>query len=65
MSEPDALLHWQTDFNPDPSVRQLPEDYPVNNSESPIAPLDVQRGGRQHRPLRPPTTPGSILRISG
>ena len=39
MSEPHALLHWQTDFNPDPSVRQLPEDYPVNNSESPIAPL--------------------------
>ncbi len=39
MSEADALLHWQTDFNPDPTVRQLPEDYPINQSETPIAPL--------------------------
>ncbi len=38
LSEPDALLHWQTDFHPDPSVRQLPEDYPVDSSDSPIAP---------------------------
>ena len=38
MSESDALLHWQTDFHPDPSVRRLPEDYPVNSVDSPIAP---------------------------
>jgi len=38
-SEPDSQLHWQTDFHPDPSVRRLPEDYPVNNTETPIAPL--------------------------
>ena len=37
--EPDSQLHWQTDFHPDPSVRRLPEDYPVNDSETPIAPL--------------------------
>jgi choline dehydrogenase-like flavoprotein len=38
-SEPDCQLHWQTDFNPDPSVRRLPEDYPINDTETPIAPL--------------------------
>ena len=32
-------LHRQTDFNPDPNFRDLPQDYPVNDSESPIAPL--------------------------
>ena len=35
----DWELHRQTDLNPDPNVRALPEDYPVNNTESPIAPL--------------------------
>ena len=39
MSESDALIHWQTDFHPDPTVRQLPEDYPINQTETPIAPL--------------------------
>ena len=39
ISEPDAQLHLQTDFHPDPSVRRLPEDYPVNDTETPIAPL--------------------------
>ena len=35
----DWEIHRQTDFNADPNVRGLPEDYPVNNTESPIAPL--------------------------
>ena len=35
----DYELHRQTDFNPDPNVRQLPSDYPVRNSESAITPL--------------------------
>ena len=39
VSEPDAQLHMQTDFHPDPSIRRLPEDYPVNDTETPIAPL--------------------------
>ena len=34
----DSQLHWQTDFHPDPSVRRLPQDYPVNSAASPIAP---------------------------
>ncbi len=34
----DSQLHWQTDFHPDPSVRRLPQDYPVNSEASPIAP---------------------------
>ena len=38
-SEPDSQLHWQTDFHPNPNVRGLPEDYPVNEDETPIAPL--------------------------
>ena len=38
-SEPDCLIHWQTDFNPNPNLRQLPADYPVNESETPISPL--------------------------
>jgi len=32
-------LHRQGDFNPDPNMRGLSVDYPVNNTESPIAPL--------------------------
>ena len=39
IGEPDAQLHLQTDFHPDPSVRRLPADYPVNDKETPIAPL--------------------------
>lgn len=38
-AQDDWELHRQTDFNPDPNTRRLPEDYPVNNSDSPIAPL--------------------------
>jgi choline dehydrogenase-like flavoprotein len=38
-SDPDAQLHLQTDFNFNPNVRKLPEDYPINESETPIAPL--------------------------
>jgi choline dehydrogenase-like flavoprotein len=35
----DWEIHRQTDFNADPNFRGLPEDYPVNNIDSPIAPL--------------------------
>ena len=35
----DWELRRQTDYNPDPNFRGLPEDYPVNDKESPIAPL--------------------------
>ena len=35
----DWEVHWQTDLNPDPNVRRLPQDYPVNNDGSPIKPL--------------------------
>jgi choline dehydrogenase-like flavoprotein len=38
-SHDDWEVHRQTDFNPDPNVRGLREDYPVNDEESPIAPL--------------------------
>ena len=38
-TEDDWEIHRQTDFNADPNFRRLPEDYPVNDSESPIAPL--------------------------
>jgi choline dehydrogenase-like flavoprotein len=38
-TERDWELHRQTDFNPDPNFRGMPEDYPVNDSDSPIAPL--------------------------
>ena len=38
-SEPDSLLHWQTDFHPNPNVRRLDEDYPINEDETPISPL--------------------------
>ena len=37
--EPDSLLHWQTDFNPNPNFRSRTEDYPVNEDETPISPL--------------------------
>ncbi len=37
--EQDWEIHRQTDFNPDPNFRGLDEDYPVNDSESPISPL--------------------------
>jgi choline dehydrogenase-like flavoprotein len=35
----DWELHRQSDYHPDPNLRRLPADYPVNNTESPIAPL--------------------------
>ena len=38
VSEPDSQLHWQTDFHPNPNFRGLPEDYPVNEDDTPIAP---------------------------
>ena len=40
---PSASEDWElsrlTDMSPDPNVRGLPQDYPVNNDDSPIAPL--------------------------
>lgn len=38
-TRPDWEIHRQTDSHPDPNVRQLDQDYPVNDIESPIAPL--------------------------
>ena len=38
-SEPNAQIHWQTEFHPNPTIRGLPADYPINSSQSPIAPL--------------------------
>ncbi len=35
----DWELYRQHAYHPDPNVRQLPVDYPVNDTESPIAPL--------------------------
>ncbi len=35
----DWELRRQTDFNPDPNVRQLPEDYPVSAADSTYTPL--------------------------
>jgi choline dehydrogenase-like flavoprotein len=37
--KPDWELHRQTDFSNDPNVRRLPEDYPLNNEETPIRPV--------------------------
>ena len=38
-SHDDWEVHRQTDFNPDPNVRGLSQDYPVNDADSPISPL--------------------------
>lgn len=38
-TEKDWEVRRQTDFNADPNQRKLDQDYPVNASESPIAPL--------------------------
>ena len=35
----DLEVRRQTDWNPDPNVRGLPQDYPINNAESSIDPL--------------------------
>ena len=37
--QPDWELHRQTDWCAEPNVRRLPQDYPVNDTASPIAPL--------------------------
>ena len=37
--QPDWELHRHTDWAPDPNQRKLPQDYPVNDAASPIAPL--------------------------
>ena len=38
-TQQDWEIHRQTDFNANPNFRRLPEDYPVNDEDSPIAPL--------------------------
>ena len=38
-SSVDWELHRQTDFAKDPNARQRPEDYPLNNDDTPITPL--------------------------
>ena len=38
-AQDDWELHRLGDYNPDPNLRGLPEDYPVNDADSPIAPL--------------------------
>ena len=38
-THPNSPIYWQTSFHPDPNMRKLPEDYPVNDSNSPISPL--------------------------
>jgi choline dehydrogenase-like flavoprotein len=38
-SDIDWELHRQTDFHPSPNFRRLKSDYPVNDTNSPIAPL--------------------------
>ncbi len=35
----DWEIHRHTDWSPEPNVRRLPQDYPVNDAGSPIAPL--------------------------
>src|SRR5262245_42593914 len=37
--EPDWELHRHTDWSPEPNVRRLRQDYPVNDEASPISPL--------------------------
>jgi choline dehydrogenase-like flavoprotein len=37
--QPDWELHRHTDWSAEPNVRRLPQDYPVNDAASPIAPL--------------------------
>ncbi|CAI8043705.1 3-oxoadipyl-CoA/3-oxo-5,6-dehydrosuberyl-CoA thiolase [Geodia barretti] len=50
-SEPDAQIRWQTDFHSNPNVRGLPEDYPVNEAETPISPLMYNAVGGSTHPL--------------
>ena len=38
-TSPDYPIFWQTDFHPDPNIRKLSVDYPVNDTNSPISPL--------------------------
>jgi choline dehydrogenase-like flavoprotein len=38
-AQDDWELHRQSDYHPDPNVRGLPEDYPINHRASPITPL--------------------------
>ena len=38
-SDSDWEIHRQTNFNPNPNFRSLNVDYPINDTESPIAPL--------------------------
>ncbi len=37
--KPDWELHRQTDFAKDPNIRHRPEDYPLDNTATPISPL--------------------------
>ncbi len=44
-AQDDWELHFYTDFNLDPNFRGLPQDYPVNNDDTPITPLMVNAVG--------------------
>ena len=35
----ESAINWQTAFNPNPNLRRLTEDYPVDESDTPISPL--------------------------
>ena len=50
MADREWEISRQTDMNPDPNGRGLPQDYPVNNEESAIAPLmyNAVGGGTIH-----------------
>ena len=64
-SEADAQVHMQTDFHPEPSVRRLPSDYPVNSQDSPVAPLmyNAVGGSTIHFGSHYPRFPPSDFRV--
>ena len=43
--KPDYELHRYGEFSCDPNVRNLPQDYPVNSENSPIAPVNFNAVG--------------------
>ena len=53
---PSTRRDWEVradrDFSPNPNVRRRPEDYPINNDDSPISVAQLQRRRRQHHPVR-------------
>ena len=64
VSEPQAQLHWQTDFHPNPNFPRAAGGLSGQRGGHAHRSLYVQRRGRQHHPLGFPLSPVTSVGLS-